>query len=229
MTTELFRTDAYAKSCAAVVVSADGCGIVLDQTVFYARGGGQPGDSGMLKLADGSEIAITDCFKDRDTGEHIHVPAEGAVLPQPGANLSAEIDWDRRHRMMRMHTALHLLCAVVEGGVTGGSIGPDKSRLDFDLPDTTHDKAHIEAALNRLVEGNLAVAISSVSEAELDANPDLVRTIRSSRHREPVASALLKSPAPICNPAAAPTSPPPGRSAGSGSARSKTRAPTTGA
>ncbi len=177
MTIEHFRADAYARTCEAVVITVDARGIVLDASVFYARGGGQPGDSGVLKLADGAEIAITDCFKDRDTGDHIHVPADGAPLPEIGASVTAEIDWPRRHRMMRMHTALHLLCAVVEGGVTGGSIGPDKSRLDFDLPDTALDKEHIQSELNRLVAESLAVSISSVSDAELDANPDLVRTM----------------------------------------------------
>jgi misacylated tRNA(Ala) deacylase len=177
MTIEVFRADAYAQSCAAQVVAADARGIVLDASVFYPRGGGQPGDSGVLKLADGGTIEITDCFKDRDTGDHIHVPAEGAALPEIGAKLTAEIDWQRRHRMMRMHTALHLLCAVVEGGVTGGSIGPDKSRLDFDLPDTALDKEHIQSELNRFVGENLAVSVSAVSDAELDANPDLVRTM----------------------------------------------------
>ncbi|MBT5841028.1 MAG: alanyl-tRNA editing protein, partial [Rhodospirillaceae bacterium] len=120
MTKELFRADAYTQSCETTVVSADARGIVLDASVFYPRGGGQPGDSGALHLADGTEIAIADCFKDRETGDHVHVPAEGAPLPEIGAAVTAEIDWQRRHRMMRMHTALHLLCAVVEGGVTGG-------------------------------------------------------------------------------------------------------------
>ena len=173
MTTELYRSDAYTQSCDAQVVAADARGIDLDASVFYPRGGGQPGDSGVLRLADGAEIAITDCLKDRDTGDHIYVPVEGAPLPEIGASVTAEIDWERRHRMMRMHTALHLLCAVVEGGVTGGSIGPDKSRLDFDLPDTALDKEHIQSELTRLVAENLAVTISSVSDAELDANPDL--------------------------------------------------------
>ncbi|MBT3553620.1 MAG: alanyl-tRNA editing protein [Rhodospirillaceae bacterium] len=177
MTKELFRADAYTQSCETTVVSADARGIVLDASVFYPRGGGQPGDSGALHLADGTEIAIADCFKDRETGDHVHVPAEGAPLPEIGAAVTAEIDWQRRHRMMRMHTALHLLCAVVEGGVTGGSIGPDKSRLDFDLPDTALDKEHIQSELNRLVGENLVVSVSSVSDAELDANPDLVRTM----------------------------------------------------
>ncbi|MDP6429936.1 MAG: alanyl-tRNA editing protein [Rhodospirillales bacterium] len=177
MTEEIFRADAYAKSCEALVIAADARGIVLDATVFYPMGGGQPGDSGVLRLADGGEIEISDCFKDRDTGDHIHVAADGAALPEPGTAVTAEIDWDRRHRMMRMHTGLHLLCAVIEGGVTGGKIGPDKSRLDFDLPDTSLDKEHIEAELNRLVAANLSVGVSSVSDDELAANPDLVRTM----------------------------------------------------
>ena len=157
--------------------AADGRGIVLDRTVFYPRGGGQPGDSGVLKLAGGGEIEITDCFKDRDTGEHIHVAAEGAALPEIGAAVTAEIDWQRRHRMMRMHTALHLLCAVVEGGVTGGSIGAEKGRLDFDLPDTALDKEHITAELNRLIEENHPVGAKWISDEDLAANPELVRTM----------------------------------------------------
>ena len=177
MTEEIFRADTYAKSCEARVVAADARGIVLDASVFYPMGGGQPGDCGVLRLADGGEIEISDCFKDRDTGDHIHVAAEGAALPEVGVPVTAEIDWQRRHRMMRMHTGLHLLCAVIEGGVTGGKIGPDKSRLDFDLPDTSLDKEHIEAELNRLVAVNLTVGVSSVSDDELAANPDLVRTM----------------------------------------------------
>ena len=97
--------------------------------------------------------------------------------PDVGAALTAEIDWDRRHRLMRMHTTLHLLCAVVDGGVTGGQVGEEKSRLDFDLPDTSLDKAHIEAELNRLIGENHPVGFSSVTDAELDAQPELVRTM----------------------------------------------------
>ena len=177
MTEELFREDAYAKECEATVSGVDERGIQLDRTVFYAAGGGQPGDTGNLRCDDGRQVAITDTVKSTGSGLHLHVPAEGGPLLAAGDRVIAKIDWDRRFAHMRMHSALHLLCAVVEGGVTGGSIGAEKSRLDFDLPDTALDKAHIEAELNRLVDANLAVEISSLSDAELDANPDLVRTM----------------------------------------------------
>jgi misacylated tRNA(Ala) deacylase len=151
MTEEIFRGDAYARSCEATVVSVDADGIELDCTVFYATGGGQPGDTGVFRLPDGGEIVISDTRKSRETGRHFHVPVEGAPALRAGDRVVAEIDWDRRHRLMRMHTALHLLCSVVEGGVTGGQIGVDKSRLDFDLQDTALDKEAIASALNQRV------------------------------------------------------------------------------
>src|SRR5215472_11816098 len=114
MTELLFRDDAYLRSCAARVTGVDERGIRLDRTVFYATGGGQPGDVGTLRLADGTTIAIVDTVKG-DGDEVIHVPAPDAALPQPGTEVTAEIDWERRHRLMRMHTCLHLLCAVVPG------------------------------------------------------------------------------------------------------------------
>ena len=136
MTEELFRLDSYLSSCDALVVSADSKGIELDRTVFYATGGGQPGDQGVLRLKDGGEIDISDCQKDRESGQHIHIPTEGAALPAVGERVIAEIDWVRRHKLMRMHSCLHLLCAIVDGGVTGGQVGEKKGRLDFDLEDT---------------------------------------------------------------------------------------------
>ena len=177
MTKELFREDAYLTSCEATVVEVAESGLVLDQTVFYPMGGGQPGDTGVVKCQDGREITITDCHKDRETGKHLHILAEGGSLPAVGENVTIEIDWTRRHMLMRMHTALHLLCAVVEGGVTGGSIGEAKSRLDFDLPDTSLDKVKINADINRLMEENHPVGFSSITDEELSANPDLVRTM----------------------------------------------------
>ena len=177
MTDELFRSDSYLKSCEAAVTGVSDRGVVLDRTVFYPVGGGQPGDRGTLTLADGSALAVVDTYKDRETGDHVHVLAEGVSAPEAGAALTAEIDWDRRHRLMRMHTALHLLCAVVDGGVTGGQVGEEKSRLDFDLPDTSLDKEHIEAELNRLIGENHPVGFSSVTDDELDAQPELVRTM----------------------------------------------------
>ena len=177
MTEELFRLDSYLSYCDALVVSADSTGIELDRTVFYATGGSQPGDKGILRLKDGREIDIYGCQKDRESGRHIHIPAEGAVLPAVGESVIAEIDWARRHKLMRMHSCLHLLCAIVDGGVTGGQVGEEKSRLDFDLEDTSLDREALTDRLNRLIIDNHAVKISSIRDAELAANPDLVRTM----------------------------------------------------
>ena len=177
MTDELFRSDSYLKSCEANVITADDPGVVLNRTVFYPVGGGQPGDRGTLTLADGSTLEVVDTYKDRETGDHVHVLADGVSAPEVGATLTAEIDWDRRHRLMRMHTALHLLCAVVDGGVTGGQVGEEKSRLDFDLPDTSLDKEQIQADLNRLINENHPVGFSSITDDELDTQPELVRTM----------------------------------------------------
>ncbi len=177
MTEEVFRDDAYARSCEATVITADEKGIRLDRTVFYPMGGGQPGDTGVLRTEDGRSVAIVNTVKDRDTGEHLHLAEDGADTLAPGDKVSAELDWERRYRHMRMHTCLHLLCAVVPGGVTGGSIGAEKGRLDFDLPDQTLDKDHITAELNRLVAEDHAVNASWITDSEMDSNPDLVRTM----------------------------------------------------
>ena len=147
----IYRDDAYCKTCEAVVVSADDQGIRLDRTVFYPTGGGQPGDSGVLRLADGGTIRIVEARKGADHEDVVHVPEPGTALPAPGTKLTAEIDWDRRYRHMRIHSCLHLLCAVIDGDVTGGQIGDGKGRLDFNLPDTRLDKAEIAVNLNRLI------------------------------------------------------------------------------
>jgi len=175
MTELLFRDDAYLRSCAARVVAADERGIRLDRTVFYPTGGGQPGDCGVLRLADGATIAIVDAVKGDSADEVIHVPAPGAVLPELGAEVTAEIDWERRHRLMRMHTCLHLLCAVVPGAVTGGSIGDGRGRLDFDVPGASLDKEAIAAGLNKLIAEGHAVTPRWIDDAELAARPELVR------------------------------------------------------
>jgi len=176
MTELLFRDDAYLRSCAARVTGVDERGIRLDRTVFYATGGGQPGDVGTLRLADGTTIAIVDTVKG-DGDEVIHVPAPDAALPQPGTEVTAEIDWERRHRLMRMHTCLHLLCAVVPGAVTGGAVGDGRGRLDFDVPGASLDKEAIAAALNRLIAEGHTVAPRWIDDAELAARPELVRTM----------------------------------------------------
>ena len=177
MTEELFREDSYLRSCKATVLSVDEVGVELDQTVFYAMGGGQLGDTGVLKKVDGSEIQITDTRKDRATGRYCHQTNSEAADLAVGDVVTAELDWERRHRLMRMHTACHLLCATIEGGVTGGSVGPHKSRLDFDLEDTILDKEAIGAMLNRLVEEDHALEISWITDEEMAANQDLVRTM----------------------------------------------------
>ena len=175
MSEALFREDASLRRCAARVVAAGPDGIRLDRTVFYPRGGGQPGDRGTL-VTDGAEITIVDTVK--GGGDDIlHLPAEGSPAPAPGTEAIAEIDWPRRHAHMRMHSGLHLLSALVPGAVTGGQVGVAKSRLDFDLSGDVPDKAALTEALNALIHGDHAVTARHVAEAELDANPALVKTM----------------------------------------------------
>ena len=177
MTEEIFRDNAYARTCEATVTGISDDGIQLDRTVFYAAGGGQLGDTGVLRAADGRAVAISDTIRDKVSGAHLHVPAPDAPGLAVGDAVTAELDWDRRYTHMRMHSALHLLCAVIDGGVTGGSIGTGKGRLDFDLPDTSLDKEQIAADLNRLVDEDHAMAGRWISDQEMDANSDLVRTM----------------------------------------------------
>ncbi len=172
----LFREDAYAKRCEATVVSSSPDGIVLDRTVFYPVGGGQPGDIGVLRVPGSQDVTIIDTRKG-DGDDVLHIPAEGSVLPAPGALVTVEIDWQRRHALMRMHTCLHVLCAVVTGDVTGGQVGAEKGRLDFNLPDTALDKDYITAELNRIVAEDHPVTPRWISEDELAAQPDMVRTM----------------------------------------------------
>jgi misacylated tRNA(Ala) deacylase len=173
----LFRDDAYLKSCEAEVLSAAPEGIRLDRTVFYPEGGGQPGDTGRLRLADGGEVAILDTRKGEGRDEVLLIPAEGAVLPAAGDTVTAEVDWDRRYAHMRMHTCMHLLCSLVQGDVTGGQVGAEKSRLDFNLPDGSPDKAWLTEELNRLIREDRPVRPIWITDAELAAKPELVRTM----------------------------------------------------
>ncbi len=177
MTEEIFRDDAYAKTCEAAVTGIGEYGIELDRTVFYPAGGGQPGDTGVLRTSGGVEVVIAEAIHEKGTGIHLHVPADGQPVLSVGDKVTAEIDWDRRFAHMRMHSALHLLCSLIEGGVTGGSIGAEKSRLDFDLPDTALDKEQISAGLNRLVDEDHAMDARWITDEELAASPDLVRTM----------------------------------------------------
>ena len=173
----LFREDPYLESCEATVIASGPEGLRLDRTVFYPTGGGQPGDSGTLTLEDGTVLRVVDAVKGADHKDVVHVLEEGASTPAPGTRVTAAIDWQRRHRHMRMHTCLHLLCSVVTGDVTGGQIGADKGRLDFNLPDTQLDKEAITAALNRLIDEDHPVQPRWITDEELAAQPDLVRTM----------------------------------------------------
>lgn len=178
MTDLVFRQDAYARQCPArvVAVTADG-GIMLDRTLFYAAAGGQPGDKGKLVLANGTtcEIANTVYAPDKAI---VHVPAADAARPAPGDEVTAVLDWDARHKLMRMHTCLHLLCALVKFPVTGGQVGETEGRLDFDIEDASSvDRDALTAGLNAFVAANHPVTERTITDAELEANPGLVRTM----------------------------------------------------
>ncbi|CUH66801.1 Alanine--tRNA ligase [Thalassovita autumnalis] len=176
MTHPLFRDDAYLREAEAKVVALtpEG-GIVLDQSVFYPTGGGQPGDSGQLSW-EGSEMVIATTVKGED-GAIVLVPAEPGALPPVGTAVRQSLDWNRRHRHMRVHTALHLLSVVIPLPVSGGSIGADKGRLDFDMPEAPEDKEALAEALNALIDRDLEVSEDWISDEELQANPGLVKTM----------------------------------------------------
>jgi len=176
MTELLFRKDAYAREAIGKVVSiTDEGGIVLDGSVFYPTSGGQPGDSGTLSWGDKTLQIATVVKGPEDTV--ILIPAEPAGLPGEGQEVTQTIDWDRRYRHMRVHTALHLLSVVIPLPVSGGSISPEKGRLDFDMPEAPEDKGALEDDLNRLIACNMDVTEEWITDAELDAQPDLVKTM----------------------------------------------------
>ncbi|WP_434052034.1 MAG: alanyl-tRNA editing protein [Roseibium sp.] len=178
MSAPLFRDDAYLRTCEARVTGVtERGGIVLDRTVFYATGGGQPGDSGHLELADGTQIEIATTVYDDDRVSIVHVPSEGQTLPEPGSEVIAHVDWARRYKMMRVHTALHLLSVALPYPVTGGQIGDTEGRLDFDMGDETVDKETLHQVLNDLAAGDYEVTTEWITDAELDANPALVKTM----------------------------------------------------
>lgn len=176
MTDLLFRADAYLQHAASTVTghTAEG-GILVDRTVFYPTGGGQPGDSGWIDW-DGGRLAIATAVK-VEGGQVALVPAEPRAMPPIGASITQRLDWDRRYRHMRMHTALHLLSVVVPLPVTGGQIGADRGRLDFDMPDPPGDLSLLSAALNALVDRDLPVTDDWITDDELLANPGLVKTL----------------------------------------------------
>jgi misacylated tRNA(Ala) deacylase len=178
MSTELlFREDAYLKSATARVLSVTERGIELDRTVFYPLGGGQAGDSGVFVRGNGERLAITDTRKGEAAERVLHLAAPGSSPPEPGEAVTLEIDWPRRYRLMRLHTALHLLSCVVVAPVTGGNIVPDKARLDFDIDLSELNAARIEQATNALIASGVATETLWISDAELEAQPDLVKTM----------------------------------------------------
>jgi misacylated tRNA(Ala) deacylase len=176
MSKPLFQDDAYLTEAPGhVVAHTDQGGVVLDQSLFYPTGGGQPGDRGQLSW-DGGEMVVATSVKG-DDGAIVLVPAEGQALPPVGADVVQNLDWDLRLRHMRMHTALHLLSVVIPLPVTGGQIGAEKSRLDFAMENPLEDKQAVEDALNTLIARDLEVTMRWISDAELEANPGLVKTM----------------------------------------------------
>ena len=173
MTKQLFREDSYLKECTASVTSTAENLVRTDQTIFYPLGGGQPGDTGEMSWDGGRASVVDTRYVD---GDIAHVLEEGAALPPSGSEIQLKLDWDRRYRHMRMHTAMHLLGSILHYGVTGGNISADKSRLDFDMEDTV-DKDAVGAALAELVAANHPISCRWISEEELDANLELVRTM----------------------------------------------------
>ena len=175
MTEEVFREATYSKTADAKVFRVMDEGVILDRTIFYPEGGGQPGDIGSIRLEGGLDLIVANTVKTPNGILHI-VDAKKSEMVI-GQSVTMDIDWERRLRHMRMHTALHLLCSQVEGAVTGGAIGAQKSRLDFNMPGERPEKEELEEKMNNLIAGDHKISISWISDEELKANPDLVRTM----------------------------------------------------
>ena len=172
ITSEIFRDDPYKKECEAKILDFGDNWIILDQTVFYAEGGGQLGDTGLIKVGQ-QEIQIENTIKENDLIKHIFNSKFDFEI---GDNVTCIIDWDRRYKLMKMHTSLHLLCSLVNAKVTGGSVGDGKGRLDFNL-DFKPNKEELKDNLNDLIQGNHDITISWISAQELDKNPNLIKTM----------------------------------------------------
>lgn len=186
----LFRDDAYLKETTARVVGInDRGGILLDRTIFYATSGGQPGDTGHFERSDGARISIAATVTGQSKDEIIHVPASGEALPEIGEMLTLRIDWERRYRLMRMHTACHLLTVVCPYPITGAAVGEEDSRVDFDIPDAGLTKEEVTARLMALVEADHPVSIEWITDADLAANPGLVK---SKNVRPPAGSGRIR-------------------------------------
>ena len=194
MTELLFRDDAYLKTTTARVVAVRDGKVELDRTIFYPLGGGQPGDTGILIRDNGTRIAVADTRKGETPGAVAHVLAAGESLPEPGESVGLEIDWDRRYALMRLHTALHVMSCVVIAPVTGGNIAPDKARLDFDIDITLLDADRIAQGTNELVARGVATEAVWITDEELDARPELVKTMSVQPPRGAGRVRLLKIP-----------------------------------
>lgn len=176
MTDPLYRSDPYLRDAKSQVLAhTDEGGVILKDALFYPTGGGQPGDSGWIDW-DGATLSIATTVKGQD-GQSVLVPSEPARLPPVGAHVVQRLDWERRHKHMRVHTALHLLSVVIPLPVTGGAIGAGRGRLDFMMPEPPEDRDALEAELNRLIDCDFVVSESWITDADLDANPTLVKTM----------------------------------------------------
>jgi misacylated tRNA(Ala) deacylase len=178
MSTELlFRDDAYLREADASVVAVHAGGVELDRTLFYPLGGGQPGDTGEIVRADATRLALVDTRKGELPGSVLHVLAPGSAVPQVGERVGLVLDWQRRYALMRLHTALHVMSCVVVAPVTGGNMAPDKARLDFDIDMNALDPARIEEGTNALIARAVDTETVWITDAELDARPELVKTM----------------------------------------------------
>lgn len=177
MTDAVFQRDSYLQELQAVVTAVDGDTVELDQTIFYAEGGGQPGDTGTMTGPDGIDIKVIDTRKSATPGAISHQLESPVHGLQVGDEVRLTIDWDRRYRLMRMHTSMHLLGSLVPVPVTGGKVGEEKSRLDFNLGDHQLDKEDLTVRMNALIQAGHEIELGSIAEAELDENPGLVRTM----------------------------------------------------
>ena len=195
MSTELlFRENAYLKTATARVVAVHERGIELDRTIFYPQGGGQIGDTGTLSRAGGERIQITNTLKGDAIDSVVHVPVLGLPQFEPGETLTLEIDWERRYRLMRLHTALHVMSCVVVAPVTGGNIAPDKARLDFDIDMSLLDAGRIEQETNALIARGIETETVWFTDDELDARPELIKTMSVQPPRGAGRVRLLKIP-----------------------------------
>ena len=195
MTCELlFRDDAYLQSCDARVSAVSERGVELDRTVFYPAGGGQPGDTGGLRRADGVTVRVIDARKGAELDTIVHVPEPGAPALAVGDAVTATLDWERRYAHMRIHTCLHVLSCVVVAPVTGGNIAADKGRLDFDIDMSLLDAERITREVNALIERAVDTETVWITDAELDAQPELVKTMSVQPPRGAGRVRLLKIP-----------------------------------